>query len=173
MYAIPFIFHLSKKISVRIKRCISIEFLTIFSIDILYTLVRISLNGGYKKIWADYPKSTELTLFIIGIFAYFIAVILLMEFVSKAIYKLNKKLDWVLFLVSTFVILFPIFSAYEYMERSSIKILEVFSTIGFLDAAFLIYFLLAFIGTFILLSIYKLVIYVIEKKRTISDKFKF
>ena len=173
MYAIPFIFHLSKKISVRIKRCISIEFLTIFSIDILYTLVRISLNGGYKKIWADYPKSTELTLFIIGIFAYFIAVILLMEFVSKAIYKLNKKLDWVLFLVSTFVILFPIFSAYEYMERSGIKILEVFSTIGFLDAAFLIYFLLAFIGTFILLSIYKLVIYVIEKKRTISDKFKF
>lgn len=171
LIAIPLIYKLSKKISSRVKIAISIEFGLLFIFDIIYTLVRISINHGYYILWY-YKASTELTLFIIGIFFYLIVLVLLMEFISKEICKLNKRLDSLMFVLSTFIILLPFFSAYDYLQRSGKPFLEALSALGFIDVGILIYFALFFILFFGLLYLYKLCIYLIEKKKKVDERLK-
>jgi uncharacterized membrane protein len=171
LIAIPFIFKLSKKISNRVKVAISVEFGILFIADIIYTLVRIAINHGYYILWC-FRGSTELTLFIIGIFAYLIVLYLLMEFISKEICKLNKKLDALMFVLSSVIILLPFFSAYDYLQRSGKAFFEALSALGFIDVAILIYFALFFILFFVSLYLYKLVIYLIEKKKCVNEKIK-
>ena len=171
LFIIPLVYKLSKKISNRIKIALSIEFITIFIADIIYTLVRIDRYGGYKKLY-DYPREAVMTLFMIGIFAYLIAVILFTYSISKRICKLNKKLDFICFILSTFMILLPFFSAYDYLERSGIHFFEGLSALGFIDCAIMIYLLFALVIGYLTLGLYKLTIYLIEKKKTVNDKIK-